>query len=356
MKELWIHVAEDLSASTKDKLLAAAAEVADVILVSSRDLNRAKGAGKTIAGDFDGADIKVVEFQEASDISSARATAKEIAARVTIRTGKDEAKALEAASLGSKHIILGCTDWKTIPLENIIAKLRNKAKILMEASTPDEARLAVETLQLGADGVVYRTDSAEEIQAAAKIIKKIHAKVELTETEVIRIRPLGTGARVCIDTCDLMRPREGVLVGSQSSGLFLVESETMENPHVEPRPFRVNAGPVASYLLATPDKTRYLSELKGGDEVMIVDSEGNTRTTNICRVKIEWRPMMMVETKSGGRNFNIVLQNAETVRLVTKQGSKSVSEIKPGDKILARIETGGRHFGTKVEEESVIER
>jgi 3-dehydroquinate synthase II len=130
----------------------------------------------------------------------------------------------------------------------------------------------------------------------------------------------------------------------------------MENPHVEPRPFRVNAGPASSYILATPEKTRYLSELKAGDEVLAVDSEGNTRTTNICRIKIEWRPMMMLQAKSEGRNFTIILQNAETVRLVTREGSKSISEIRPGDKILTRVETGGRHFGIKVDEESVIER
>jgi 3-dehydroquinate synthase II len=130
----------------------------------------------------------------------------------------------------------------------------------------------------------------------------------------------------------------------------------MENPHVEPRPFRVNAGPASSYILATPEKTRYLSELKAGDEVLAVDSEGNTRMTNICRIKIEWRPMIMLKAKSEGRNFTIILQNAETVRLVNKKGSTSVSEIKIGDKILARADTGGRHFGIKVDEESVIER
>jgi len=64
----------------------------------------------------------------------------------------------------------------------------------------------------------------------------------------------------------------------------------------------------------------------------------------------------MLQAKCEGRNFTIILQNAETVRLVTKKGSKSISEIKAGDKILARVETGGRHFGIKVDEESVIER
>ncbi len=356
MKELWVEIPEELPANLKEKLLASASEVADVLLVSASDHSLTKGSKKAIAGNFEGANIRTVEFQEADDILSARVPAKDIAARVTIYTGRDEAKATDAANLGARYVILGCTNWKTIPLENMVAKLRNRVKVLMQVSSPEEARLAIETLQLGADGVVYRTDNPEEIRSVASIIKKTPVRVSLTEAEIIRVKPLGTGARVCVDTCDLMRPREGVLVGSQSSGLFLVESETIENPHVEPRPFRVNAGPVASYLLAAPDRTRYLSELKSGDEVMIVDSEGNTRTTNICRVKIEWRPMIMLETRSGGRNYNIILQNAETVRLVTKQGSKSVSEIKPGDKVLARIETGGRHFGTKVEEESVIER
>ncbi|MEM3004037.1 MAG: 3-dehydroquinate synthase II, partial [Candidatus Bathyarchaeia archaeon] len=200
------------------------------------------------------------------------------------------------------------------------------------------------------------TSSPEEVRAAGKIVKKASLRLQLTEAEVTQVRPLGTGARVCVDTCDLMKPREGLLVGSQSSGLILVESETMENPHVEPRPFRVNAGAVASYLLTSPERTRYLSELKAGDEVMIVDSEGNTRMTNVCRVKIEWRPMVIVEARTGGRNINVILQNAETVRLVTREGSRSVSEMKPGERVLARVEAGGRHFGTKVEEESVIER
>ena len=125
---------------------------------------------------------------------------------------------------------------------------------------------------------------------------------------------------------------------------------------MEPRPFRVNAGAVASYVLTSSERTRYLSELKAGDEVMIVDSEGNTRTTNVCRVKIEWRPMILIEATSQGRKFKSILQNAETIRLVTTEASKSITEIKPGDKVLMRTEMGGRHFGTKVDEESVIER
>jgi 3-dehydroquinate synthase II len=355
LKQLWINIPEEASSSVKEKLISKALEFADIIILSDTDQRLSEKFSKPIAGKFEKADIRIIEFSDPKEIESLKSS-KEIAAEISISTGTDEKKALTAAESGSKYIILKCENWRIIPLENIIARLRNKSKIIMEVSNPDDAKLALETLELGADGVLYNTDKPEEITQIAKVIKQAGTIISLVEAEVVEVKTLGTGARVCIDTCELLRPQEGILAGSQSSGLFLVESETMENPHVEPRPFRVNAGPASSYILATPEKTRYLSELKSGDEVLAVDSEGNTRMTNICRIKIEWRPMIMLQAKSEGRNFTIILQNAETVRLVTKKSSRSVSEIKPGDKILMRVETGGRHFGIKVDEESVIER
>jgi 3-dehydroquinate synthase II len=152
-----------------------------------------------------------------------------------------------------------------------------------------------------------------------------------------------------------MTPGEGMLVGSQSAGLFLIEAEVHRNPHVEPRPFRVNAGPVSSYVLTPGYKTRYLCELRAGDEVLIVGRSGSTRTGHVARVKIERRPMMLVETESNGKCFSIVVQNAETVRLISNDTSESVSNLKAGDEILLRIEEGGRHFGTLVADEMVIE-
>jgi 3-dehydroquinate synthase II len=50
------------------------------------------------------------------------------------------------------------------------------------------------------------------------------------------------------------------------------------------------------------------------------------------------------------------MQNAETIRLVSPQGKPiSITLLKPGDKVLARVEMGGRHFGMKVDE-TLIER
>lgn len=40
-----------------------------------------------------------------------------------------------------------------------------------------------------------------------------------------RVTPVGMGDRVCVDLCSLLRPGEGMLVGSFARALFLVHSE-----------------------------------------------------------------------------------------------------------------------------------
>jgi 3-dehydroquinate synthase II len=228
--------------------------------------------------------------------------------------------------------------------------------LLADVSTIHEAKVALQTLELGVDGVVFAPRVPQEVEDMAAVLQRTEESIPLLKGKVVSVKSLGTGARVCVDTCELMEPGEGILVGSQSSGLFLIEAEVYKNPHVEPRPFRVNAGPVSSYVLTPGSKTRYLSELKAGDEVMIVNRQGTRRIGHVGRVKIERRPMTIVEAEINGRNFAIILQNAETVRLVSEESSKSVSELKAGDEVLARVEEGGRHFGTLVADEMVIER
>jgi 3-dehydroquinate synthase class II len=94
-----------------------------------------------------------------------------------------------------------------------------------------------------------------------------------------------------------MRPGEGLLVGSFARGLFLVHSECLESNYIESRPFRVNAGPVHAYVAVPGGKTCYLSELRTGREVIVVDQKGKQRTAVVGRVKIEKRPLIVVEAK-----------------------------------------------------------
>ena len=175
--------------------------------------------------------------------------------------------------------------------------------------------------------------------------------------KITSVRQIGTGARVCVDTCDLMEPGEGILVGSQSAGLFLVEAEVHENPYVASRPFRVNAGTLSMYTLGSTQSTRYLSELEAGDEVLIISRDGKMRKTNVGRTKTEFRPLILIEAEIEGKKIKTVLQNAETIRLVTAVGSTPVTALEAGVEVLVHIAAkGGRHFGMSVPEEKVIER
>jgi len=356
MKELWLEIDVSLSEAQKTKLLKSATQTCDAVLVDANDVAKAKTSGIKVASTSEEADITVLSVFDPENVKALKAKGKTVAVKIVIEGKKDEETAIEAAELNSDYVIVGTPDWKIIPLENLIAKTRGQTKLLAEVTSTRDAKVALETLELGSDGVVLKTARIEELKQTASFAKKADSSLELVAVEVITVKEIGTGARACIDTCELMKPGEGILLGCQSSALFLVQAEVHESPYVETRPFRVNAGPLSLYALTSPTRTRYLSELKSGEEVLVVDREGKVRVTNVARSKIEWRPMLLIEAEHGGKTLKLIAQNAETIRVVTPDGSKAVTDLQKGDKILARVEAGGRHFGTLVKEEAVIER
>jgi 3-dehydroquinate synthase II len=178
----------------------------------------------------------------------------------------------------------------------------------------------------------------------------------LVEATITATKQLGMGDRACLDTCTQMGLGEGMLIGNTASGFFLVHSESIDNPYVASRPFRVNAGAVHAYTLAPGGKTKYLADLKAGDEVLLVNFEGKSQQAFLGRNKIEKRPMMLIEAQAEGQTISLVMQNAETIRLVSPDGKAiSITTLRPGDKVLAHIEKAGRHFGMQVDE-TLIER
>lgn len=351
-KQLWIRLDSKAKLESKTELLKTAERYCNVAILSPEDLPLVSNLKLKTASADTRADILVAT----SDLRPDQIGSRDAAVELVVKDSSDERRALQLAELGIRYLIIQCPDWKIIPLENLIARTRNKTMLLADVSTITDARVALQTLELGVDGVVYAPRTSGELEDMGAVLSKAQDTISMTESKVVSVKPIGTGARVCVDTCELMEPGEGMLVGSQSSGLFLLEAEVHKNPHVEPRPFRVNAGPVSSYVLTPGFKTRYLSELKAGDEVLIVSRAGIGRTGHVGRVKIERRPMTLIQTEAIGRTFSIIVQNAETVRLVSDNSSKSVSELKPGDMVLLRVEEGGRHFGTLVADEMVIER
>jgi len=346
LKELWLEIAQNATTQEKESMLSLALENADVILENNQASNR---NGKL--------DITFISDLNEKKLSQQKKEGKKTAIRVTIQGKEDENKAAKAAELGVDYVLINCLDWRVIPLENLIAKGRGKSALIAEVNTSEDAKIVLEALELGTDGVLIRTGNLKELEKTIKIIKAQSPKMALTSAKILSIKPIGSGARVCVDTVDLMVPGEGMLVGCQSAGFFLVEAEVNENPYVQSRPFRVNAGPASHYTLTSVQSTRYLSELKAGDEVLIVSREGNVRVTNVGRSKIEFRPLILIEAQAGNTKIKTILQNAETIRLVIPKDSKPVTELKPNDEVLVHLAAkGGRHFGISVPEETVIEK
>jgi len=351
MKELWLRLDPNASDTQKTELLKLAEEHFSVVVLTPHDLPLASGLKLRTASTDERSDIRLFSTQPKAGYKYPPDSAIE----VVVKDRSDEDKVLALGETGIRYVLVRCPNWKIIPIENLIARTRNQITLLAEVSSKDEAQLAMQTLELGVDGVVLTAASSRDLEGVGRLLDREQG-IPLIKGRVVNVKQIGQGARVCIDTCELLEPGEGMLVGSQSSGLFLVEAEVHKNPHVEPRPFRVNAGPVSSYVLTPGFKTRYLAELRSGDEILIVNRAGTTRVGHIGRVKIERRPMILVETDADAHIFSLILQNAETVRLISDVASTPVSELKPGDDVLLRVEEGGRHFGTLVADEMVIER
>lgn len=354
MKEFWILLDDVEQRASEISSHLAEADVIVSRRLSKQEIQEFLGVEARIASPTDDSDIQL--FEDGKPFWQLLKANKPSAVIVEITSGEDENKVLDAFAHGASYVILRCQDWKIIPLENIIARKGNESKVLMEVSDHIQARLALETLEIGSDGILLTALSADEIARTSEEVSKRVTDLGLVAVEVIGKKEVGLGARACVDTTDIMKPGEGILVGCQSSGLFLVQAEVEENQYIANRPFRVNAGPISLYVLSGPDKTNYLSELEAGYPVLIVDREGKTRQSCVGRVKIERRPMVLVEAKWQGKRLKTILQNAETIRLVTREGSESVTELKPGTLVMARVEQGGRHFGNLVAEESIVEK
>ncbi|MBI4257683.1 MAG: 3-dehydroquinate synthase, partial [Thaumarchaeota archaeon] len=219
---------------------------------------------------------------------------KPFAYRLKVRENADIKKTVEASKLGAKAVIVETVDWRIIPLENLVAELHNhETKLLAAASTTSEIQTLFGVLEIGVDGVILKVNSPEEVREGAKAFSA-QRKLELVQATVKEIKDLGMGERVCVDTASMLNLGEGLLVGSRSNFMFLIHNESGGSKFTSPRPFRVNAGAVHSYTLLPNGRTKYLSEIESGDEILGVAKDGSTRTSVVGRSKIERRPLRLV--------------------------------------------------------------
>ncbi|MUV58108.1 3-dehydroquinate synthase II [Halogeometricum rufum] len=307
-------------------------------------------------GEGDGTVDLPGDFSGSADMTTLRREDDRANAAYVRILSKDHETFAEAAAQDADYTIVVGEDWTIIPLENLIARIGEETDLIAGVTTAEEARTAFETLELGADGVLLDSDDPDEIRKTVEVREAAEREsLDLQWAEVTAVERTGMADRVCVDTGNLMEHDEGMLVGSMGRGLFFVHAETAESPYVASRPFRVNAGAVHAYVRTPEGGTKYLSELKSGDEVQVVDTEGRTREAIVGRVKIEKRPMFRVEAEVEDDRVETLLQNAETIKVQTREGRTAVTDLEPGDEILLYYEDTARHFGEAVEE-SIIEK
>ena len=299
----------------------------------------------------DGVIVPREHVDQVAGLSRCPVWAAEDVATMALNVKADEEAVLERLHKGERVVL--ARGWEVIPVENLLAQ---SDSVLAEAATLDEARLAAGILERGVAGIIVSREAVADLKTIVAQCKMAQGREELLPAVITRVESVGLGHRVCADTLSILRKGQGMLVGNSSAFTFLVHAETERNEYVAARPFRVNAGAVHAYVRLPGDKTTYLGEFKAGQEVLIVDANGETSLATLGRVKIEVRPMLLVEaqvnTEDGVKTGTVFLQNAETIRLTTPGGEPvSVVGLKPGDTILCRLDEAGRHFGMRISED-----
>ena len=255
-------------------------------------------------------------------------------------------------------ILIRCRDWKMIPLENLVAASSGSGtKLAVAISKNIDLQGVAYALQHGVDAVVLPPeDNFPDLWSTARSLVREGINVSpephppsLSHAKITSISEGGLGERVCVDLTERLSEGEGIVVGSTSACLSLVHGETLPSEYVPTRPFRINAGAVHSYVVMADKSTKYLSELESGDQVSVFSVDGSIRESTIGRLKIERRPLLKISFKSEDYSGHVMVQQAETVRMILSDSTPiSVTEISQDDEIIVVTENSMRHLGKAV--------
>ena len=300
---------------------------------------------------FESPDADLVICKTIAEIQKLKSVGKVAGFLKRVSNNDDIDEIGRASQAGADFVIVEAEDWKIIPLENVIAKLhKSNTKVYTTIKNAEETRTMFSVLELGVDGVIFSTDNEKEIDELRNYLEAFVFPIK--SAKILDVRDVGTGERVCVDTTSMLQVGEGMLIGSKSNFLFLIHNESVGSSFTSPRPFRVNAGAVYCYTVMPNGKTKYLSEIEAGSEVLIVKNNGSSRRVTVGRSKIETRPLRLIRADVEGETGTIILQNAETIRFIKSDGTLlPVTNARVGDEILCYIKPpSGRHFGMEVKE------
>jgi len=284
---------------------------------------------------------------------------------------KDFPRCQQIVKRGYDFVVIDMHHATYIPFELLLAEAEGSPTRILRfvpiqglQGTVDEVHQALNafgTLESGVD-VLFRSPNPKEIKTLDTEIQEVlRGSIKLVEAEVVSVAHTGLGHRVCVDTTTLMTAEEGMIVGSTGWGGIFVCSETHYLPHMNLREFRCNAGGVHSYVWGPSNVAVYLSELRAGSRVLAVDTHGRTRVVTVGRVKIERRPLLLIESRVKPDDppehyIKTFLQNDWHVRIMGADCKvRNSTLVRPGDRLLAYADEPGRHTGIKVSE-SIVEK
>lgn len=258
-------------------------------------------------------------------------------------------------------LLLNFRDPTNIPLELVLATAQElPCRVLKEVTAATDGIGSMQTMESGADAVVLFTEATDQIAALdAAFARTQRTRLSMVPATITGIQHVGMGDRVCIDTTSELFQDEGMIVGSTSAGGLVPCSETHYLPYMNLRPFRVNAGALHLYVWGPENRASYLSDLRAGDEVLVVNHEGMARTVTIGRLKIERRPLLFIEAEAAADGegatetavLNTFIQDDWHVRMMAFDGTIRPSrELEIGEKLLAYRDVPGRHVGIAIRE------
>ncbi len=189
MKEKWL-LASGSWEEIKPRITTALESGFDCVLVDNENIDRVRELGKIkvacFGADRGKEDILVIgkggegdgtvplPKDQSSSIDSAlsKTTTGVKAAYVVIANKRYEEFAVEMGKNVDYLLVIG-TDWKVIPLENMIAGLQGvRVKIISGVKTAEEAKLALATLEKGADGVLLDSLDLSEIKRVMNAVEQ----------------------------------------------------------------------------------------------------------------------------------------------------------------------------------------
>jgi len=269
---------------------------------------------------------------------------------VAVRSPED---LVAAVAIGRREggVVVSWGRDRVVPLENLLALGRGHFEVAVIVDRVADLPAMLGALEHGADQAIVRVGSISEVdQVEALAEDQVGIAIPWELVTVRAVSAAGLGDRVIVDTTSILRPGEGMLVGSAAALLLHVASEAVGSQFTRPRPFRVNAGAAHLYTLLSDGATRYLSELVAGDSVLVTDPRGGTRAVRVGRVKIERRPLALIEVERGPRTYTAFFQEAETVRLSSETGPVATTHLTPSMRIYGAAFPPARHLGDVVSE------